>query len=212
MKRILIADDHSVVRRGVKQIIKDEFSSVHIGEASTVPEVYALLSEHKWDLLILDINLSGKNGLEVLKELKQRKSTVPVLVLSMHPEDQFALRSVRAGASGYLTKAGAPEELITAITKILHGGRYVTDTLAEKLANELAGNANKPLHETLSDREYHVMCMIASGKTVSQVAEDLSLSVKTISTYRRRLLEKMNMRTNAELTHYVIDNGLSYVR
>jgi two-component system invasion response regulator UvrY len=209
MKRILIADDHSVVRRGIKQILKDEFSSVQLGEASTVQEVYALLEEGQWDLLILDINLSGKNGLEVLKELKNRKSRVPVLVLSMHPEDQFALRSVRAGASGYLTKAGAPEELITAITKILQGGRYVTSTLAEKLATELAGNADKPLHETLSDREYHVMCMIASGKTVSQIGDELSLSVKTISTYRRRLCEKMHMRTNAELTHYVIENKLS---
>ena len=208
MKRILIADDHSVVRRGVKQIIKDEFTSVHMGEASTVQEVFTLLRAQKWDLLILDINLSGKNGLEVLKELKSRKSKIPVLVLSMHPEDQFALRAVRAGAAGYLTKAGAPEELVKAIGKILAGGRYVTATLAEKLATEISGDPDKPPHELLSDREYHVMCMIASGKTVTEIGDELSLSVKTISTYRRRLLEKMDLHTNAELTHYVIRNGL----
>jgi DNA-binding NarL/FixJ family response regulator len=208
MKRIIIADDHSVVRTGVKQILADEFSSVHVGEASTVQEVFALLNKQKWDLLILDINLSGRNGLDILKDLKSHKHKIPVLVLSMHPEDQFALRAVRAGAAGYLTKASAPEELVKAIGEILSGRHYVSSTLAEKLATELAGGADKPLHEMLSDREYHVMRMIASGRTVSQIAEELSLSVKTISTYRRRLMEKMQMHTNAELTHYVIEKGL----
>jgi DNA-binding NarL/FixJ family response regulator len=208
MKRIIIADDHSVVRTGVKQILADEFSSVQVGEASTVPEIFNLLAKQKWDLLILDINLSGKNGLDVLKDLKSRKNKIPVLVLSMHPEDQFALRAVRAGAAGYLTKASAPEELVKAIGEILNGKHYVSSTLAEKLASELAGGADKPLHETLSDREYHVMRMIASGKTVSEIAGELSLSVKTISTYRQRLMEKMRMHTNAELTHYVIEKGL----
>lgn len=208
MKNFLIADDHMVVRRGLKQILLDEFASAHVGEASTVPEIVKLLGTRNWDLLILDINLSGRNGLEVLSDLKSQKNKLPVLVLSMHPEDQFALRSIRAGASGYLTKASAPEELIKAINKILGGGKYVTSTLAEKLASDLSGNQDKLPQETLSDREYHVMRMIASGKTVSQIAEDLSLSVKTISTYRRRVLEKMKMSTNAELTHFVIQNKL----
>jgi DNA-binding NarL/FixJ family response regulator len=208
MIRFLVADDHAVVRRGLKQILVEEFGSVDFGEAASSQELLQRIQEQEWDILILDITMPGRSGLDALKELRQIRPRLPVLVLSMHPEDQFAVRVLRAGAAGYLTKERAPEELIGAVRKVLAGGKYVGPSLAEKLALYLERDTEQLPHETLSDREYQVMCMIASGKTVTEVADSLALSVKTVSTYRARILEKMNMRTNAELTHYALKNHL----
>ena len=178
------------------------------GEAQNCQEVLELVRKQDWDIVVLDITMPGRGGLDVLKELKHEHPKLPVLMLSVHSEDQYAVRALKAHASGYLTKDSAPEELLNAIRKILRGGKYVSPSLAEKLAFDLETETEKPLHETLSDREYQVMLMIASGKTVSQIAVELSLSVKTIDTYRTRILEKMKMKTNAELMHYVIKNKL----
>jgi DNA-binding NarL/FixJ family response regulator len=208
MIKILIADDHAVVRQGLKQILADAFDPVVFGEASQAQEALEHVWKQEWDLVVLDLSLPGRSGLDVLKELKQARPKLPVLVLSMHPEDQFAVRVLKAGAAGYMTKESAPEELVNALKKILRGGKYVSASLAEKLAFALEPDAETPLHEALSDREFQVMRLIASGKTVSQIAEELSLSVKTISTYRARLLEKMNMKSNAELTYYAIQHRL----
>ena len=179
-----------------------------LGEATTSPEVLTKVRQQHYDLVLLDITLPGRGGLEVLKELKHDYPKLPVLILSMHPEDQFGARVLKAGAAGYMTKESAPEILVNAIRKVHGGGKYVSPSLAEKLAFDLEIDTNRPLHERLSDREYQVMCMIASGKTVSEVAKELSLSVKTISTHRARILEKMKMRTNAQLTHYAVKNQL----
>jgi DNA-binding NarL/FixJ family response regulator len=208
MLKILIADDHPIVRQGLKQILSEEFDEVTFGEAKNSQEVLDLVREKSWNMVILDITMPGRGGLDVLKELKGQDPKLPVLVLSMHPEDQYAVRVLKAGASGYLTKGSVQEELIKAIKKILGGGKYVSPSLAEKMAFNLETKTEKPLHEILSDREYQVMIMIASGKTVSGIAEELSLSVKTIGTYRTRILEKMKIKTNAELTHYAIKNKL----
>jgi DNA-binding NarL/FixJ family response regulator len=208
MIKILVADDHAVVRQGLRQILAQAFEGAVFGEAGHAQEVLQHVWKQEWDVVVLDIAMPGRSGLEVLKELKQVRPKLPVLVLSMHPEDQFAMRVLKAGAAGYMTKESAPEELVTAIKKVLRGGKYVSSSLAEKLAFALAPDIEKPLHETLSDREYQVMCLIASGKTVTEIADELSLSVKTISTYRARILEKMDMKTNAELTHYAIKNRL----
>src|SRR5712692_9928052 len=206
----LIADDHAIVRRGLKEILAEEFDVAGFGEASTASQVLELIHKQNWDILILDITMPGRSGLEVLKEVKHEHPQLPVLVLSIHPEDQFAIRTLKAGAAGYMTKENAPDELIKAIRKVLSGGKYVSPSLAEKLAAELATDGEKPPHEILSDREYQVMQMIASGKTVRVIAHELSLSVKTISTYRARILEKMKMKNNAELIHYVLSNHLVY--
>ncbi len=208
MIKILIADDHPIVRQGLKQILLEESDVKVLGEAQNSHEVLNFVQKQNWDVVILDITMPGRGGLDVLKELKQQRPKLPVLILSMHPEDQYAVRALKAHASGYLTKDSAPEELVKAIRKILRGGKYISPTLAEKLAFDLETETEKPLHETLSDRESQVMLMIASGKTVSQIAEELSLSVKTIGTYRARILEKMKMKTNAELMHYVFKNKL----
>jgi DNA-binding NarL/FixJ family response regulator len=210
MLKALIADDHAVVRRGLKEILADAFDVSGFGEAGTAAQVLELARKQHWDILILDITMPGRNGLEVLKEVKHAYPKLPVLVLSMHPEDQFAIRTLKAGAAGYMTKENAPEELIKAIRKVLSGGKYVSDALAEKLAAQVAteAEAEKSPHEALSDREYQVMRMIASGKAVGTIAEELALSVKTISTYRARILEKMRMKNNAEITHYVLANQL----
>src|SRR6266480_836273 len=206
--RILIADDHAVVRRGLKQILADEFKQAHFGEAANAREALDRLRKENWDAVVLDITMPGRSGLEALKEIREEKPKLPVLVLSMHPEDQFAVRVLKSGASGYMTKESAPEELVGAIKKVLAGGRYVSPSLAEKMAAYLAIDTPKPPHERLSDREFAVLRMIASGKTVSQIAVELSLSVKTVSTYRTRILEKTGMTSNAELTHYAIKNQL----
>src|SRR2546421_11364608 len=206
--RILLADDHAVVRHGLKQILADEFKKAAFGEARNAQEALDLVWKEDWDVVVLDITMPGRSGLEVLREIKKSRPKLPVLVLSMHPEDQFAVRVLKAGASGYMTKESAPDELVGAVRKIVAGGRYVSPALAEKMASYLAIDTLKPPHERLSDREFVVLRMIASGKTVSQVADELSLSVKTVSTYRTRILEKMGMMSNAEMTHYAIKNQL----
>jgi two-component system, NarL family, invasion response regulator UvrY len=208
MIRVLIADDHPIVRRGLKQILAEASDFAGPGEAPTAKEALQLLRDQKWDALILDINLPDQSGLEVLREVKEKYPHLPVLILSMHSEDQFGLRVLKSGASGFLTKDSAPDELIKAMRKILSGGRYISATLAEQLAASFTGEAKQTAHEQLTDREFQVLCLIASGKTVSEIADHLDLSVKTISTYRTRILEKMNMNTNAELTAYAVRQGL----
>jgi two-component system invasion response regulator UvrY len=208
MIKILIADDHAIVRQGLKQILAETPDMVVADEASNGQEVLNKVWEKEYDVVVLDISMPGRSGLDVLKQLKSQRPKLPVLVLSMYPEEQYAVRMLRAGASGYLTKQSVPDELIMAIRKVSLGRRYVSSSLAEKLASNLEIEAEKLPHETLSDREYQVMCMIASGKTVKEVADGLFLSVKTISTYRSRILEKMKMKSNAELTHYAIKNKL----
>ena len=208
MIRILVADDHAIVRRGLRQIVADESDMEVVGEAQTAQKILDLARQEEWDVIVLNISMPGRGGFEALKALKQTHSKRPVLVLSMYPEDQFAVRAFRAGAAGYMTKESAPEELVQAIRKVVRGGKYVSPSLAEKLAAELGEDAERPPHEALSEREYHVLCLLASGKTVTQIAAEMSLSVKTISTYRARLLEKMRMKTNAEVTRYAIEHRL----
>jgi two-component system invasion response regulator UvrY len=208
MLKILIADDHAIVRRGIKDILAEKFTTVEFGEADSAPHVLDLARKQKWDVVILDITLPGRSGLEVLKDIKHECPKLPVLILGMYSEDQFATRTLRAGAAGYLTKENASEELVKAVEKVLGGGRYVSSAFAERLIAALATHSEKLLHESLSDREYQVMYMIASGKAVKEIATELSLSAKTISTYRARILEKMKMQNNAELIHYAISNHL----
>ena len=208
MIRVLIADDHAILRRGLKEILMREMEGAVCGEAKDATETLARVQEGDWDLVILDITMPGRSGLDVLKDLKAARPGLPVLVLSMHPEDQYAKRILRAGASGYMNKESAPEELIKAVRKVLAGGRYVSAALAEKLASDLSEDAGQPIDEALSDREFEVLRMIGAGKTVGQIADELHLGLTTISTYRARLLEKMNMTTTAELMHYVVRNRL----
>lgn len=208
MMKILIADDHAVVREGLKQVLSESPDFIVAAEASTGQEVMDKISKKDFDLVVLDIAMPGRGGLDVLKEIKTQKPKLSVLVLSMYPEEQYAVRVLKAGASGYLTKESAPDELVKAIRQISQGKKYVSPSLAEKLALDLEISSDRPPHEILSDREYQVMCMIASGKTLKEISEELSLSIKTISTYRTRILEKMNMKNNAELTHYAIKNRL----
>lgn len=208
MIRILVADDHSVVRKGIMQIISEVEEIKVVGEASNGFQVMEMATPEFCDVVLLDVSMPGKNGLEVLKELKSLYPSINVLMLSMYPEEQYALRALRSGAAGYLTKGSAPDELVAALRKVARGGKYVTGSLAEKLATSFDLDIEKPRHELLSDREFQVMCLIASGNTISEVASELNLSVKTISTYRTRILEKMGMSNNAEVTHYAIKNGL----
>jgi two-component system invasion response regulator UvrY len=206
--RILLTDDHAVVRHGLKQILADEFKRATFGEARNAQEALDLVWKENWDVVVLDITMPGRSGLEVLREIRKTRPKLPVLVLSMHPENQFAVRVLKRGASGYMTKESAADELVGAIKKVLTGGRYVSTSLAEKLATYLASDAQKPPQELLSDREFQVLRLIASGKIVSEIAQELSLSVKTISTYRTRILEKMGLRNNAELMHYAMEHRL----
>ena len=208
MIKILVVDDHVIVREGLKKILLDTPDMVVADEASNGQEVTKKIWDNDYDLILLDISLPGRSGLDVLKQLKCTKPQVPILILSVHPEEQYALRSLRAGASGYLTKQSAPDELIGAIRKVAKGRKYITSSIGEKLAFEMEGDSRKFPHETLSDREYQVMCMIGSGKTVKEIADTLSLSVKTISTHRTHILNKMQMKNNAQLTHYAIKNAL----
>lgn len=208
MIRILIADDHSIVRRGLKEILCEEFPDATITEVSDGNELLQNAGNENWNIIISDLSMPGKTGLEALKILKEELPKIPVLILSMHPEDQYAIRVLRAGAAGYLTKGSASEELIVAVRKILSGRKYISASVAEKIAEHLEIDSKKELHETLSDREFAVMKLIASGKTISEIADALSLSVTTVSTYRARILLKTNMKTNAELTHYSIENNL----
>jgi two-component system, NarL family, invasion response regulator UvrY len=208
MTRILIADDHTLFREGLKHIMSEYPDLVVADEASNGQEVLEKIWNNEFDMVLLDITMPGMTGLEALKQLKNEKPKLPVLVLSMHPEEQYAVRVIRAGASGYLRKESAPDELITAIRQISQGRKYITPSLAEKLAFEVEADSEKAPHDILSDREYQVLRMIAEGKTVKYIAMELSLSAKTVSTYRARIMEKMKMTTNAELMHYVMKHRL----
>ena len=204
MIRILIADDHAILRRGLGEILAREFKDAVCGEAENAQQALVQAQSHDWDLVILDITMPGRSGVDLLGDLKRARPALPVLVLSMHPEDQYGKRVLKAGASGYMNKESAPEELIKAIRKVLTGGRYVSPMLAEKLASDLNQETGRLAHEALSDREFEVLRMIGSGKTVSQIAQELRLSVTTVSTYRARILEKMNMSSTAELMRYAL--------
>jgi DNA-binding NarL/FixJ family response regulator len=206
--KILLADDHAVVRRGLRQILAEEFERATFGEARNAQETLNLVWREPWDVVVLDMTMPGRSGLEALREIKKSRPQLPVLVLSMHPENEFAVRVLKSGAAGYLTKESAPEELVGAVRKVLAGGRYVSSSLAEKLATYVSGDLQKPAQDLLSDREFQVLRLIASGKTVSEIAQDLSLSVKTVSTYRTRILEKMGLRNNAELMRYAMHHQL----
>ena len=208
MTKIIIADDHPIVRAGMKQIISEVSDLMVTAEASDGRGLLSKIRSEEFDLVILDITMPRMDGLDVLKQLKIEKPKLPVIVLSMHPEDQYAMRVLKAGASGYVTKASAPDELINAVRKVCRGGKYISPTIAEKLAFQLDADFEEMPHELLSDREYQVLCLLASGKSVTQIAEQLALSVKTVSTYRARILEKMDMKNNAELIHYAVQNKL----
>jgi len=208
LMNILIVDDHAVVRAGLRQIISGVSDMAVADEADSAVEALAKIRKKVYSMVILDISMPGKSGLDVLKEIRNEHPRLPVLMLSMYPEDQYAMRALRSGAAGYMTKDSAPEELVTAIRTVAAGRKYISSDLAERLAFNLEADMKKEPHEILSDREYQVLCTIASGRTVSEIADQLSLSVKTISTYRSRILEKMQLKNNAELTNYAIRNHL----
>ena len=208
MIKVLIADDHPLVREGLKRILEDSSDIVVAGEASNGQELLKKVRKNDYDVVLLDISMPGRNGLDVLKQLKIIKPDLHILILSIFPEELYGVRALKAGASGYLTKKNTPDELIMAIKKVSLGRKYINLSLSEKLAFDIEADSKKPLHERLSDREYEVMCKIASGKTVKEIAEELSLAPSTISTHRSHILEKMNMKKNAELTYYVIKEGL----
>jgi two-component system invasion response regulator UvrY len=206
--KILLTDDHALIRRGLRQVLLEAFGNAVIGEAQNAQEALDQIRDRDWDVVVMDITMPGRSGIDILRDIKLARPALPVLILSMHGEEQFGRRVLKAGAAGFIAKQSAPDELVKAIRKVLTGGRYISSSLAERLALEVGFDAETPLHENLSDREFQVMCMFASGKTNGQVARDLSLSVKTITTYRSRILEKMNLKNNAELTHYAIKNRL----
>ncbi len=206
--KILVVDDHAVVRQGVKQILNEQFQGAVIGEARNAEEMIDRIKKFTWDIVVLDVGMPGKSGLDALKDLKQVCPKLPVLVLSAYPEDQLARRMLKAGASGYLTKDSAPNELVQALRKILGGGKFVSASMAELLVANLNEQAERPPHELLSDREYQVMCLIAVGKSLKEIAEDLCVGISTINTYRARILEKMQLKNNTELTHYALENRL----
>jgi len=208
MIRVLIADDHAILRRGLKQILAETADMTVAGEAENSQQALQLVREGEWDVVLLDISMPDRNGIDTLKLIKKERPKLAVLMLSMHPENQYAIRALRAGASGYLTKQSAPAQLVTAIRQVKEGRKYVSPTLAEQLAARLDDDAERPPHDALSNREYQTLTLLASGKTLSEVALDLKLSVKTVSVYRSRLLEKLQLKNNAELTHYAIKNGL----
>ncbi len=206
--KILVVDDHAVVRQGVKQILNEQFQGAVIGEARNAEEMIDRIKKFTWDIVVLDVGMPGKSGLDALKDLKLVCPKLPVLVLSAYPEDQLARRMLKAGASGYLTKDSAPNELVQALRKILGGGKFVSASMAELLVANLNEQAERPPHELLSDREYQVMCLIAVGKSLKEIAEDLCVGISTINTYRARILEKMQLKNNTELTHYALENRL----
>jgi two-component system invasion response regulator UvrY len=207
MYRVLLVDDHPVVRKGMRFILEEQLPGVAVSEASDGEEALGLLT-NPYDVMVLDLMMPGRSGIDLLAEIKHRSPKLPVIIMSLHGEEQFAVRALRAGASGYLTKSAAPDNQVTAVAKVAKGGRYVSETLADMLAADVGGHAVMAPHERLSDREFEVMCAIASGKTASEIAETMHLSVKTISTYRTRLLDKMGMSSNAEMTRYAIENHL----
>ncbi len=207
MQRILLVDDHAVVRRGVRAVLEDHLSAIEVLEAANGDDALAACA-NPLDAIVLDLSMPGRSGFDLLAEIKHRCPKLPVLIMSLHAEDQFAIRALRAGAAGYLTKSAAPEELVTAVTKIMRGGRYVSDAIAERLVLDAGTDASVTAHHRLSDREFDVMRGIASGSSLSEIAAHMKISVKTVSTYRARLLEKMGMANNAELTRYAIEQGL----
>ena len=205
--KILIADDHAIVRKGLIELLREAFPALQVFEAVNSQQAIDTVTKQSMDVILLDISMPGRNGIETLKQIRAQGIKTPILMLSMYPEDQYAIRSLKAGASGFINKESATEELLTAIHKIISGKKYITQSIAEKLA-DIGEQGAKPAHEFLSDREMHVLQKIASGKTVSEIADELSLSVNTISTYRARLLDKLALNNNAELTRYAIDNDL----
>jgi len=209
MLRILIADDHAVIRKGLKHILIEEYPDAFIDEVENAEDVFKKVLKNKWDIVISDISMPGRSGLDVLHDIKQNYPDLPVLILSIHPEEQYAIRVLKAGAAGYLSKQAATDDLVKAVQRVLQGRKYISPAIAEKMADELDSNFDKPLHELLSDREFHVFKLIAEGKGVSEIAEILSLSLTTVSTYRSRVLVKMNMKTNAELIRYAIENNFT---
>lgn len=209
MKRILIADDHEIVRRGLRQLLADEFSDIEMSEAANAREAVEAVRKRAWDAVLLDINMPGRSGLEVLEELKRLRPTMPVVMLTAFPEEDYAVRAFRLGASGYVTKKSASDELLAALRKVFAGGRYVTASLAEKLAASVAGDAPEAPHELLSNRELQVLRLIAQGHTIKEIAASLALSEKTIGTYRSRLADKMGLSTNVELTRYALQHKLT---
>lgn len=206
--RVLIVDDHAIVRRGLKEILSSE-PQIEVFEIGDPREALRLVREKSWDLAVLDLDLPGMSGLELLKEIKRERPQLPVLILSVHPEEQFAVRTLKAGASGFLSKDSAPEDLVTAIKKLLAGGKYVSERVAESLLRHLDTSVESHPHEFLSEREFQILCLFGTGKTVTEIATELSLSVPTVSTYRARILEKTGLRTTGELTRYAIQNGLA---
>ena len=206
--KVLIVDDHSIVRKGLIQILLEEFPDAEVSEIENSNEVTAAVRKQAWDLILLDISMPGQSGVDILKQIRAEGIKVPVLMLSMHSEDQYALRVLKAGASGFVNKQSATTELLQAVKKVLTGRKYITPSLAEKMADSIGEDTDKASHELLSDREMQVMLLIASGKTVSEIADEIALSVNTISTYRARILEKLALSNNAELTRYVLDNKL----
>jgi DNA-binding NarL/FixJ family response regulator len=209
MLKIVIADDFPLFRRGVKELLADGLGAVTVGECGNAHELLQLVRQKKWDVVILDIAMPGTTGTDALVQLKRERPSLPVIMLSMHPEDQYAVRMFKAGANAYLTKASAPEELVTAIKKVLTGGNYVSPSLGEKLVHLFHQGDEQAPHERLSDREYEVMRLLASGKTVSQIAESMHLGTTTISTYRARILEKLHLKNNAELMRYAVQQGIA---
>jgi two-component system invasion response regulator UvrY len=206
--KILIADDHAIIRRGLRQILNEAYPSALIEEVPDAEGVIKKSIAATWDIIICDLSMPGRSGLDVLQHIKQHYPKLPVLILSLHPEEQYAIRVLKAGAAGYLRKDTAPDELVKAVQRVLQGRKYVSAFIAEKMASDLDHDTSKPLHELLSDREFHVFMLIAEGKSVSEIAEQLSLSITTVSTYRARILTKMDLRTNADLTRYAIGNNL----
>lgn len=209
MLNILIADDHSIFRRGLKDLLSDGLGAVTIGECSNAFDLLQLLKQKKWDVAILDIGMPGTTGTDALIQVKRHRPSLPVIMLSMHPEDQYAVRMFKAGANAYLTKASAPEELVVAIKKVLDGGNYVSLSLGEKLVHLFHRGEEQPAHELLSDREFEVMRLLSSGRTVSQIAETMNLGTTTVSTYRARILEKLHLKNNAELMRYAVQQGIA---
>jgi len=208
MLRILIADDHPLFRQGLADLITREFGTVTIGEAGTAADFFDLVRTQEWDAAVMDVNMPGRAGPEILRDLKRERPRLPVLVLSMYAEDQYAVRMIKAGADGYVTKASASQDVCKALKHLLAGERYISPTVAENLALVVKAGSEQLPHETLSDREFQVFRLIGSGKTVKEIAEDLALSAATVSTYRARILEKMQMKNNAELIRYAIQQGL----
>lgn len=208
MIKILVVDDHAVVRRGLREILA-ETQDLHVGgEAATAPEALAKVHDERWDVIMLDLALAGRSGLDLIADIRRLRPEARVLVLTMFSEEQYAVRAIRAGAAGFLTKESAPDKLVDAVRKVASGGRFITPELAETLASMVAGEGSGRPHERLSNREFEILKMIGSGRTVSQIAEQLGLSVKTVSTHRTRILRKMEMKTSAELTRYVVTNQL----